>query len=492
MKVRIVSFLSILALVASLAAGQSCPPNIPIGDCTPKAGTPTNFAGDTGPMRTRKSIFALNAAEIAELRLAFQRLRALPASDPRAWLAQASVHCWYCAGDMSTIQPADDVHATWAFMPWHRDYLYMLEKILGQLVNDPKFALPYWDWNTAPSPSCTIGSPLQMPPPYVPKTVGTATNSLWDCYRKATASSSMDPARVGPAVVSRILTNNNTFDLFFGGPATAAALWPGPHGYIHLWVGNQPLLVPPVQDMGVLESASRDPLFWAHHANIDRLWDVWISQHGTPAYPSAFLAQNWTFWNENATSRLIRMTADDAANRATRLHYQYAAPSCTPTVAPLPLLAEAEEMISLTPQAQTITTETQETPRTFSIGASTGTHVVLHLDEITVPSDEAAILRVYVNKPGANAETDIGDSHMVEELFIVPSHTPGTVRGMAAHQHAFNIKVPLPPDVAAEVESAKGKAPVTVVPVAATPAGVLSATPPTVHVQMKKPYFTVE
>ncbi len=478
-----------LLMISSIVSGQSCPPNIPIGNCAPKAGTATSFAGDTGSMRTRKSIFALNAAEIAELRLAFQRLRALPASDPRAWLAQANVHCWYCAGDAST---AADVHGTWAFMPWHRDYLYMLEKVLGQLVNNPKFALPYWDWNTPPSTSCTTGNPLQLPPPYVPKTVGTSTNSLWDCYRKATATSTMAVGSVGKARVDNILTLNNTFDLFFGGPSTAAALWPGPHGYVHLWVGNQPALTPPRPDMGVLETAARDPLFWAHHANIDRLWDVWIAQHGTPVYPSGFLSQNWTFWNQSSTPQLIRITANDAANRATRLHYQYAAPSCTPGPSPLLLQAEEEGLISLTPSAQTITTEARQSERKFAIGASTGTHVVLHLDQITVPSDQAAILRVYVNKPAATAADDSSDSHMIDEIFIVPSRTPGTVHGLAGHQHAYNIKIPLPADVAAEVESSKGQAPVTVVPVAATQTGLLAAVPSTVDGKMKKPYLTVE
>lgn len=28
--------------------------------------------------------------------------------------------------------------------------------------------------------------------------------------------------------------------------------------------------------MGVLQTAARDPIFYAHHANIDRLWDVWL------------------------------------------------------------------------------------------------------------------------------------------------------------------------------------------------------------------------
>ena len=27
--------------------------------------------------------------------------------------------------------------------------------------------------------------------------------------------------------------------------------------------------------MGTFTSAARDPVFYAHHSNVDRLWDVW-------------------------------------------------------------------------------------------------------------------------------------------------------------------------------------------------------------------------
>ncbi|MEA2163349.1 MAG: polyphenol oxidase [Thermoanaerobaculia bacterium] len=470
-------------LISVAAFGQGCPPpaNIPIGNCSPKSGTPTNFTGDTGPMRTRKSIYALNATEIAELRLAFQRLRALPATDPRAWLAQANVHCWYCAGDMST---AADVHVTWAFMPWHRDYLYMIEKILGQLVNNPKFAIPYWDWNT-PGACPTTGNHQQMPPPYTTS----ASNSLFDCYRQATASSTMNSSTV-VTQTNNIMNTYNTFPLFFGGPSTSAALWPGPHGYVHLFVGN--LAVGPAKtDMGVLETASRDPLFWAHHANIDRLWDVWVARYGTPTYPANFLSQSWTFWNQNATSQLIRINASDAANRAARLHYQYAEPSCTPTAASYPLQLAEAAMLDLGPAPQTITTEARPAAKKFTLGGSTGHHVVLHLEQVTVPSDESAILRVFVGRPNATAALT-EDDHLVQELYIVPSHEPGTVHGNAAHQHSFNVNIALPDFLAGEVETANGQMPITIVPVGGNPQGLLTAAPAAVHVKLRKPYFTAE
>jgi polyphenol oxidase len=474
-----------LALIAPDVWAQGCPPpaNTPVGSCAPKTGTPVNFAGDPGAVRVRKSIYKLSAAEITELRLAFQRLRALPSTDPRTWMAQAKVHCWYCAGDNSS---APDVHGTWAFMPWHRDYLYVLEKILGKLVNNPNFALPYWDWNTPDTPTCS--GHLRVPPPYL----GSANNSLFDCYRVVTPTSTMSVASVGATRVNNILTGANTFSLFFGSANTSAALWPGPHGYVHLFVGNSVNLNVAKQDMGVLETAARDPLFWAHHANIDRLWDSWIAQHGTPVYPAAFLSQNWTFWDQD--QRLVRLTAADAANRVTRLKYRYD-PPCSPTIAAAPEAApEAgeEEMIALTPQPQTFRTEAKAARRKYTIGAETGTHVVVNLEEVTAPADQAAILRVYVNKPTATAESaaeSTADNRLVEELFIVPSRTPGT--GHAGHQHSFNFKIVLPDDIAAEVEAAQGAAPITIVPVTMTAEGP-EAAPAAIDVKLKKPYISVE
>ncbi len=473
--------LSALALGAPQVLAQGCPPptNIPVGSCAPKAGTATNFTGDTGAVRIRKSIYTLTSAEIAQLRLAFQKLRALPSTDPRTWMAQAKVHCWYCGGG-GTNTP--DVHPNWAFLPWHRNYLYVLEKTLGKLVGNPSFALPYWDWNTPDTTTCR--GHLRVPPPYL----GSTSNSLFDCYRIVTPTSTMSASSVGAARINQILTLYNTFSLFFGTATSSSALSPGPHGYVHLFVGNSATLTGR-QDMGILDTAARDPLFWAHHANIDRLWDVWIAKYGTPAYPSGFLNQSWTFWNQD--QRLTRFTGSDAANRATRLKYRYAAPCGQPpaAAAPAPPPPKPPETVSMTPQPQTFRAGAKATPRTFTIGPNSGAHVVVNLDNVTAPADEAAILRVFVNRPNANAAM-VQDSHLVHELFLVPSRSPGTDHSQ--HQHSFNVKIVLPPAIAAEVEKAKGDVPVTIVPVAATPQGALAATPKQVRVKMAKPYITVE
>jgi hypothetical protein len=99
---------------------------------------------------------------------------------------------------------------------------------------------------------------------------------------------------------------------------------------------------------------------------------------------------------------------------------------------------------------------------------------------------------VWVNKPNATPAMDEEDEHMVRELFIVPNRTPGSAHHNG-HQHKFNLAIPLPPSVAAEVEAANGQVPVTLVPVSASPEGKLNIAPTEPQtVQMKKPYFRVE
>jgi polyphenol oxidase len=42
---------------------------------------------------------------------------------------------------------------------------------------------------------------------------------------------------------------------------------------IHYWTGSR--TNPLGEDMGTFSSAGRDPVFYSHHTNVDRLWDVW-------------------------------------------------------------------------------------------------------------------------------------------------------------------------------------------------------------------------
>ena len=62
------------------------------------------------------------------------------------------------------------------------------------------------------------------------------------------------------------------------------ALEDTPHGPVHVYVGGSKTInghqVP--GDMSVFPTAARDPIFFAHHGNLDRLWETWRTEQSSP------------------------------------------------------------------------------------------------------------------------------------------------------------------------------------------------------------------
>ncbi|MCO5575632.1 hypothetical protein L7F22_029434 [Adiantum nelumboides] len=90
----------------------------------------------------------------------------------------------------------------------------------------------------------------------------------------------------------------------------------GVHNGIHYWTGDpgQQLL----QDMRNFSTAALDPIFYAHHSNVDRLWDVWrlILPTGPRRDHSDtdFLDTEFLFYDENANP--VKVKVRDALNNA--------------------------------------------------------------------------------------------------------------------------------------------------------------------------------
>ena len=124
------------------------------------------------------------------------------------------------------------------FLAWHRRFLHSIERRLG-------VALPYWDWVTNPVLPPKISTPALL--------------VSWSVTRNWNADLVPDQPDVD-SVMSK-----STFVAF------QTTLEGGPHNSGHRAVG------------GTMSSASSpaDPIFWMHHANIDRLWDVWQAQNPT-------------------------------------------------------------------------------------------------------------------------------------------------------------------------------------------------------------------
>jgi len=288
-----------------LAPGALLLPSVSQAACEPP-GTPgaaKPWRADCRPIRSRRPASTLTAAEVQKLKDAYAAMRALSVSDPndpRGFTHQANIHCWYCS---NSPQP---VHGNWQFFAWHRAYLYFHERILGKLVNDSEFRLPYWDWE--------ISTHRQLPSAYT--SPNNNTNPLWNGTRAMSPTDELPDEDVNEDVMEPVYSAAN-FGEFGGGAGYSGIPEGSPHGSVHVDVGGWS------GDMGAFDTAGRDPIFYAHHANVDKLWSDWnkgASSHENPSDP-AFLNLNWSFYDENKVWRSIK--ASQLLNHETQLRYNY-------------------------------------------------------------------------------------------------------------------------------------------------------------------------
>lgn len=204
------------------------------------------------PVRRNIADLAPNDPIIEAYKAAVTAMKALPSTDGRNWTRQAQIHLNHCP------------HGNWFFLPWHRAYLFYLEKICRTLSGYEQFALPYWNWTTSRS---------------IPGVFwGDASNPLFNSTRDVGPTDQADDAWVGPDVIEGILDLTN-FEVFGSGASatqrgrsTTGELEGIPHNNIHGWIGG---------DMGTYMSPL-DPVFWTHHNMIDCLWVDWNIVRGNP------------------------------------------------------------------------------------------------------------------------------------------------------------------------------------------------------------------
>jgi hypothetical protein len=277
--------------------------------------------------RLRRNINAPDfpAQVINTYALAVQRLLALPPEDPRNWYRIALTHLLDCP------------HANWWFLPWHRGYIGWFERICREITQTHDFALPYWDWTAFPN----------MPQQFF--------QGVLDPANRAFFQSLNDFERVMRAPLqaswNRLTTKQRTL-LELRGYASFAQLWADATKPQTLLLGPRRLnasnpglpsnarKLTSVQSLraalgprdfasfgsarttqhsimgefGALEVSHNivhdsvgglmgdfmspcDPIFWLHHANIDRIWEEWmLLQHaeGLPELPSS---SAFTVWN---------------------------------------------------------------------------------------------------------------------------------------------------------------------------------------------------
>lgn len=252
-------------------------------------------AGTT--VRERRNVWALTREEEWHpvIRWYAEGIRALQdiadLADPRSWLHLANIH--------GTTTPRADwppsigdrgwnacQHGSWYFLPWHRIYLHHYERIVRSAVVEhggpDDWALPFWAYDPADQAT------LALPPAFLAATTpdGEANPLFVDGREASVKAGGPVPAEdVETVGFDLAFTSDSVAVPTFGGPKTGwshsgqrvGALETEPHGLVHVAVGGR---VRPYGLMSLFETAAQDPIFWLHHANVDRLWELWRGRAG--------------------------------------------------------------------------------------------------------------------------------------------------------------------------------------------------------------------
>lgn len=207
-------------------------------------------------------------ANVAALRDAFEKMQALSASDNRSWTYWSAYHgfnryeCWHHARVGNDAFPYD------LFLPWHRAYLSFFDNAARD--QNAEAILPWWDWASdashrdgLPAAYTAGGAALQSGP--VP-----AINAQPE--RRTTRNAGSPASLPAPGEVEDLLELCDFGD--FSDELQDI------HDRIHGWVGG---------DMGSIATSAFDPVFWAHHVMIDRIWYLWQLRHGANNVPASYL-----------------------------------------------------------------------------------------------------------------------------------------------------------------------------------------------------------
>jgi len=263
-------------------------------------GTPNPQALAT-PLRYRRNVERLKPGQLERLRGGFRKLMAI--GDDRGYQQWAGIH------GLPLPIGCRNAHGTPFFLPWHRAYLYRIERAMRD--QEPNAMLAWWDWRTpageqgeVPEAYDAREDPAGDPNPLRSGEVspealrqGRDRGVEVDAQTRRSRSSQRSLPLPTPREI-RDLIEIRDFETF-------SNVLDSIHGGVHMWVGGH---------MTQIDFAAYDPIFWAHHAMVDRIWRIWQNRHGRAGPPESL-------WDQalEPFGMTVRQTLS-----VTRLGYDYA------------------------------------------------------------------------------------------------------------------------------------------------------------------------
>lgn len=307
------------------------------------------------PVRIRRDVNNLSANDpiVVYYEKAIAVMQSKRLNDPVGWRYQSAIHDYPrnvattanrlndpinpdpFAADSDVLPSTSDQntywrqcqHGSWFFLPWHRMYLHHFEKIIMDIVarvlgGPSDWALPYWNYSTS---AATALLPVPFRSPTLPDG---SPNHLYISQRTPDANAGnpfLDPSDTDLSCLKQ-----KPFAGVFGGPmirnhppGTSGALEQTPHNNVHSTLGGANGF------MGLFSTAPLDPMFWLHHCNIDRLWEVWVQRQKhlgnldrNPKVGTWRQTEKFDF--HDASGNPVKMASEEVLNtRVAPLSYEY-------------------------------------------------------------------------------------------------------------------------------------------------------------------------
>ncbi len=376
----------------------------------------------------RFNLRRLQPADVQDLRDAFAALyeiSEIAVGDRRGYWAIARGHGY----DEDLCHNDDRV-----FLPWHRAYVYVFEKALSAALQwkrkDPSLVLtlPYWDWTTFdPSTDADNGIPRVLDDATYPDANGVdqpnplaSARSMYRVVSEQLTGKQQyterfpvqfrdNIAMLANDVASYMkLARFSVFSNNFSG---------GAHGAIHVLVGGEDpsgSLADKTGDMAQVTSAAYDPIFWFHHAMVDKVWFDWQTRH-----PSARISDHVldsAIYGEfdgrdviDAEHDLLYIYSDESVEAAVEVGGTLdATPADDPAPEPVPPPVTAAVAPVVAPQGDVL-----------PIGEVSGAFERAQLDFHQLrPPRSSFEIRAFFNNPDATSKTPCDDPSFAGRLML--------------------------------------------------------------------------
>ena len=330
-----------------------------------------SLAGSLSAQRVRKHIEDLTPPEVDALADAFQHLK-----DSPEYVKWADIHGM--GGPASGCE-----HNSELLWPWHRAYLLAFEDALR--ASDPpktsNVTIPYWDWSEPPTGS-RYPKLFETVPALAPVTCDPTKDSCNPPVANCRKICPNPASPISPGLLATIQATPNWHD--YGGglkdEAFKGALEKQAHDFIHGTYIN-----------GLNRNtirAARDPLFWAHHSFMDKLWADWQDAHKGAAYDPVCKTCAINF----LPGKIVADYLDIGI-----LGYSY---QRRQKALPKVLTAAAEAAAPLTGLALPKAKKVIEIPLTLPAAASLS-RVSLVFHDVTMPTDASYVVEVYLRPAGS-------------------------------------------------------------------------------------------